>query len=113
MQSITSPLAGFGILLVSVCLCVSQCSVCVRRGGSYSPSNHLLLQLRKKKIRDKGNVCARVCLRVSYLISPTSSWLCHGRLPLFLFQSLVVLSESLQLSFPFLPLRLLCSALGL
>lgn len=94
---------------VCVCLLVSVC-VCVG-GGSYSPSNHLLLQLRKKKSRDKGSVCARVCLRVSCSVSPTSSWLCHGRLPLFLFQSIMVLRERLQFAFPFL--SLLCSALGL
>lgn len=60
-------------------------------------------------------MCVCVCMSVSYLVSPTSDWLCHGRLPLFLFQSFMVLRQSLQFAVPFLLLApaLLCSALGL
>lgn len=88
-----SPLAGFGVLLASVCLCFSQW-MCVRVGGDPTlPLTICCFNWEEKKIWDKGGVCARVCLRVSHSASCTSSWLCHGRLPFFLFQSIMVLRE--------------------
>lgn len=57
-------------------------------------------------------MCVHECVCVLYLISPTSSWLCHGKLPLFLFQSLMVLRERLQFAFFFSPSSLAQLCLG-
>lgn len=92
MQSTTVLLLGL-VFCLRVCLCFSQW-MCVRVGGDPTlPLTICCFNWEEKKIWDKGGVCARVCLRVSHSASCTSSWLCHGRLPFFLFQSIMVLRE--------------------
>lgn len=113
MQSTTLLELGLGILLVTVCLCVSHCMcVCMQReeGGILLSLQPSAPSIEKKKFRQRLCVCRSVpvFVCVSDLVSPTSSWLCHGRLPLVL---LPVLSgaqaePAIRLS-PVLPLLLL------
>lgn len=66
-------------------VCVSQ-SMYVRRGGSYTPSNHLLLQLREKNLRQRRCVCMSVSACVVFILQLALSWQTF----LFFFQSIIV-----------------------
>lgn len=72
MQSKTTVQALVFFLLL--CVCMSVAVFDKGGGGSYSPSNHLLLQFRgkKKKIGDKGGVCMRVCACRVQSLPPTA-----------------------------------------
>lgn len=65
------------------CECVfvfQSVDVCARRGGSYSPSNHLLLQLRRKKKSETKAVCAQECVCVCRIqpLAPPAGFVMAG-----------------------------------